>query len=579
MRLHHRSGAFILLLLAACGESRPPVVLVHTSDPHLLDGKRTPDEKKNQFAFAEMMDTIRGGLLGTPAPRILVVTGDFGIEVADPRFTTDTTLRPIPPDSARALRRMDELANIVASEINGSPFSRVYFVPGNNDVYLESADVGAWSEVDTFVARVQSRLKHREIRDLTACYRRAGSRPADCVARLDSPYALVGFPTVSLKNAPLKPYEYVRYVPGAASVPPQVGIAARIHRQDSLHLEMLRRFREVLSEATAGGWRAIVVTHIPDLEDPFAVDKQLARAAAAAGAPPPAQAAAPVPQAAPGAAPVPQTTPPAAAPAQNPTRLSPQDREDAWNASPAVFEEWKALLEWPRVAGMLAGHFHDTAQDRYRRPYTWSDVPGRARPARRLDRCRIFVAPPLAEKNQDSAEVGARGFARITVRAGAISRDLYWYRKDQSPRRFEEDRVGRDVEPDTACGGGGPAVRAARQGFTLNPLESRGHTGAFLLSAVLAPLAVVIWAAGEPSRSMAVRWLWARRGRVAPVLPRLARTRTRRTMYGGAVGGTNLLAVQLAWEELDLVLFALFWFLALIAILLLLRALLLRWRT
>lgn len=546
MGLHHRLPAFILLvLLPACADPRQPAVtLVHASDPHLLDGKRQPEEKLNQFAFADMMDSIREGMLGTPRPRILVVTGDFGLEATDPRLQSATPARPTRADSARGRRRLDEVVNIVASEINGSPFRKVYFVPGNNDVFLENADVSAWSEVDTFVTRVQSRLRNREIRDLTACYHRSKSTPADCIARLDSPYVLVGFPTVSFKNAELREFERRQLMRGRDSVwlarnPNRVG------RQDTLHLEMLRRFREVLSEATAGGWRAIVVTHIPDLEDPHAVNLRKASEDSAArargdsaGAPRPRR----------------DTIP------SDPSRLSPSDRDDVWNASAAVFAEWKALLEWPRVAGMLGGHFHDAVQHRYRRPYTWSDSGGLARPVARVDRCRIFVAPPLATKFQDTSKVQARGFARMTVQGPEITRQLYWY--DWRKRTFAADEVAE------GCSRQGEETRLSTQPprFRVNPFASRDHAGAFALTLLLAPLALLIWAAGNPTRDRVVDWLSEKGERMARALKRTMR---RSRLYGLGVGAINLLAVAVFWGTTNMVLSTLVWFTAVVALLVL----------
>lgn len=593
--------AALLLLLpsAACGPSGPAVVLVHASDPHLLDGKKG-HETRNHFAFSDMMDVIRGGLLRTPPPRYLVVTGDFGLEVADPRFTSFAPGVVTAADSAIARRRLDEVANIVAGEINGSPFRKVFFVPGNNDVVLEDADTGAWSEIHAFTTAVQARLKRAEFHDLTACYHRADVGPAGCTARLDSPYVLVGFPTVSLKNR-LDTAEFRRLMREADTVPYAAASRRRAHAQDAAHLEVLRRFRQVLSEATAGGWRAVVLTHIPDLEDPYAADqRERARAAAARRAELPSPASVPGAEAGtdtlleaalavqaelppddrPASDSLPDTTrvaaedslltapPPDAGAALDSARLSPADRDDAWNASPAVFAEWKRLMDWKRVDGLLAGHFHDTTQSRYRRPYTWSDRAGRARPVERFDRCRIFVAPPLADKNQERAAVGARGFALITLRNGEIERRLYWY--DKRTRRFAAGPPD-DREPGTCASAARAADQARAAGITFNPFRSSAHQITFGLSLLSALLTLFVWALGEPARRRLVAGVWAHRHVLADGLARSRISRTRRTLFGGAVGASQAGIVQLLWDNVNLVLFGLVWFVVLFVALFLTR--------
>jgi hypothetical protein len=533
------SASILLALLAACGDSTPPVVLVHATDPHLLD-KNAAEQKENQKAFSAMMDAVREGRAGSPRPRVLVITGDFGLELTDPRYTTRPRTRPVSrADTVRAKDALEEVVNITAAEINGSPFKHIYYVPGNNDVLMEDARVQAWGEIDTFVAAVQARLHGKEIRDLTRCYRTARLNPADCTARIDSPYVLVGFPSLSFKNTAVHPEDYAEFVAGTPAVPYDTGTARRIHRQDTLHLALMGRFRQVLSHATAGGWQAVVLTHIPDLDDPHAVAKRRA------GDPL----------------------------AYTGGRFRAALRDNAWNADSSVFKEWKALVEWERVATVLAGHFHASTRETYSRPYSWSDsMAGGVR----ADRRKILVAPPLAKKFQSSP--GARGFTVVSLRRDTTERTFHW---------LEGSRFRVEAEGDTAAASvaqtrpppedDGPLSALG----DLDPWKDEEHTDSFwaaLVSAVLALLLGPKWrrapaAAESASAENRAPWAdlphgpgdWLGRGLTSPVARRVRQRLFARFGLAGAAStalGGIIVDKVVGW------LLGFLWYVALLAVLL-----------
>lgn len=540
MRLHHLFRAsFLVPLLAACGDSAPPVVLVHASDPHLLDGKRPEQEVLNLNAFSDMMDVVADGAGDGPPPRYLVITGDFGIEDTDPRVTPGNAI--LPPDSTPAdgritlaAQRRDELVNLVASEIQGSTFDRVYFVPGNNDVFLEDARPSEWSGIGTFVAAVQSKLSDKEFVDLTACYRKPRVVLNECYARIDPPYVLVGFPSLSFKNTELEPAQAQQLVPGGqpGNPPDALTTRSRVHQQDSVHRELLRRFRQVLSEATAGGWRALVVTHIPDLDDPYSVSQQVSHGILPKG-----------------------------------LRLADSAGLDAWNASPAVFAEWKALVESPRVAGVLAGHFHAADRRIYYRPYRWSASRNRA------DRRKIFVAPPLAIKNQEKVHPGARGFSVLTLAGDSVRRQLQWY--NARSRSFSPDSIESQADQDSVR----QDVRS--QDVNLNPAQDGPHSLAFLIALLSAAATAVLWRTPQSEQSATGDSRLPSRGTLSRVVraasEAVAQRQARRLvmlrrLLPESAGGIALVIMDILWDQgWSFWLYATFWTIGLLALLLLLR--------
>ncbi|HEX6910811.1 MAG TPA: hypothetical protein VF142_10465 [Longimicrobium sp.] len=499
-------------LLAACGDP-PPLVLVHATDPHLLEGKNPHEQATNLLAFSEMMDWVSEGKAGDPTPPYLVVTGDFGIEWADPLRSPGPG--PLPGGPTLAGLRREELANTVAQEIRGSTFRRVYFVPGNNDVLLEEADPRTWSGIDAFVRAVQSRLVDQEFIDLTACYRNATFRASDCYARLEGGYVLVGFPTISFKNE-LDPAEYDQFVRGRrvdSTLTTEEGLKQWADRQDPVHQELLGRLGHVLSEATAGGWRAVIVTHIPGLEDPYHRDNPQARAAVHLGL----------------------------------RRVQPP-RPDAWNVSKATFDQWLDVVRSPRVAAVLAGHFHASDRSKYEQPYTWSLGTDR------VSASKTFVVPPLAIKKQDRARPRARGFAVLTLTAQAVRRQLYWYNDEN---RSSDNAFQRD---DGTPPGQGPSAPAAAlgEGAAARTDAETGRRLAYSLSFVLALLTAYAAFVGWRTDAGANRWnpapTWALIQRMAKWWnAREEHTRTRilnsvRTALPASFWGTSLVALETIWD-------------------------------
>lgn len=509
----------LFLLLAACSEADPgppaagDLVLVHASDPHLLDYKRPDQSTLNDEAWRGMFSRVAAGAAG-PTPRYLAITGDFGLEGTDPHLapapagtggqggvgTTGTAPQgggsaaaldaaqddeaeeaqpPTPPaaapspaptgsatggaasgtgSAARAPTRADTLhadnlrralAARVARAIRGSGFDSVFFVPGNNDVFLENAEPSAWGEVDRFVRDVQDSLSGKQFFDLTACYRAAAFDPQRCPVQIDSPYVLVGFPSLSLKNAGVTLDEFTRYMNGTAASYDSA-MRARADSQDRVHQRLMDQFAQAVEAAANGGRRRVIVlTHIPDLDDPHSVGQRRANL-----------------------------------PLKSFPRVG-SNVLDAWNASEPVFERWRTVVDGSQVAGVLAGHFHDSHREVYYRPYPWSNAVGRS------DRWRTFVTPPLSVKMQDASPIQARGFSVLVLEGDTLRRSVEWY--DPRERVFTRDSVGER-----------PAA-GRRRPARFDPVQSDRHVAVFALVLLSAWLVFALWSPAARRETNATR--------------------------------------------------------------------------
>lgn len=421
-----------LIPLAGCRRQAPEgeVWFVHVTDPHLFydsitekwdDRVRNHQEKLNQEAFSALIDSLDG--LPGPDPAFLVVSGDFGLdrfaaELQGPTATPATpaatatptptppstpapestpaptpaptttpapTATPAPTPGPAASANVDSAVKYLVSVLGRSRVKDIYLVPGNNDVGGEAADGKPVEAVQSFWNRVQDGLKDTGVtlHDLTSCYFHDGL-PSGCYAEVQrTSYWLVGFPSQSFKNG----------VDDARSKVQQA---------------QLEKLGSLVSEVAAKGKRVLIVTHIPEIDDPHVLaenDMKLARELASA---------------------------------DEKAKWSPDRPEWAasspWNMRRAAFDKWREIMGQQAVAGVLAGHFHDSHKEIYRPPYDWATSS-----AERANLDKLYLAPPLSMRFQDESPIQARGFALFRLRDGDDpERTLFWY--DRKQRTFQADQ-------------------------------------------------------------------------------------------------------------------------------------------
>lgn len=388
------------------------VWFVHATDPHLFheskknwdDRIRLRQEELNQKSFEDLIRTL-GSIPGTKSkPSFLVMTGDFGLDrfaaelQAQPVETQQPPLPVVPPPAENPQANetasgSEVLETATGSEVPSgpqrgpsfnaasaveylistlgkSPVKEIYLVPGNNDVGDESPAGPQVRAMQRFWSRVQRGLAGTGVtlHDLTACYFEGG-QPSSCSADIDgTSYRLIGFPSHSFKNG-------------------------MDESRAPIQMEQLQALTSLVDQAARQGKQALILTHIPELDDPKAMaDREFG---------------------------LPERELAPDSPAWAET--------SAWNVRAAAFEKWKEAVESSAVVGVLAGHFHDSHKEVYRKPYDWST------PATdRADLRKLYLAPPLSVRYQDQSPIQARGFSLFQLtEQGPPQRTLYWYSRNQ----------------------------------------------------------------------------------------------------------------------------------------------------
>lgn len=398
------------------------VSFVHATDPHLFheskknwdDRIRLRQEELNQKSFEDLIRTL-GSIPGTKVePSFLVMTGDFGLD----RFSAELQAQPVetqqPPSPVVSPLAENPQANETASDseeletatgsatssgsqrgpsfnaasaveylistLGKSPVKEIYLVPGNNDVDGESPAGPPVLAMQRFWSRVQRGLAGTGVtlHDLTACYFEGG-QPSSCFADIDgTSYRLIGFPSHSFKD-------------GVSESRPQV------------QMEQLQTLTSLVDQAARQGKQALILTHIPELDDPKAIaDREFGLLQRKLAPDSPAWA-----------------------------------ETSAWDVRAVAFEKWKKAVESSAVVGVLAGHFHDSHKEVYRKPYDWS-TPA----ADRADLRKLYLAPPLSVRYQDQSPIQARGFSLFQLaEQNPPRRTLYWYSRNRGTFEPEPMRV------------------------------------------------------------------------------------------------------------------------------------------
>src|SRR5712664_2598687 len=245
------------------------VWFVHATDPHIYLELKNPTEesiwteqqKLDGEAFQLFVREV-GTLPQIPGPpAFLLVTGDFGvdpclhlnaatIELAkkDPtNFTAKTCLGGFDPKDRT--KRVENLAELLAA----SPVRDIYFVAGNNDLPRETADDAGLAYFSQFFADVQKIITDEKkskvlLHNLTGCYAPTSGATSPCAEDVPGApsYRLIGFPSYSFKN---KDTDY--------------------DKNRSLQSAQFKMFRALFAQSLKEGRKVLIVTHIPEMDDPY----------------------------------------------------------------------------------------------------------------------------------------------------------------------------------------------------------------------------------------------------------------------------------------------------------------------
>jgi hypothetical protein len=424
---------------------------VHATDPHLFippgEAGREEQQRQNQQALSDLLKYI-GSLSESNGPlAFLVLTGDLGVDPCDIRqagnqpSTATPTPTPTPTptvqrsaapagEAGEAVKQdalsvddclkvaPEKRANqitITARVLGQSPVQEIYLIAGNDDIAAESAGDPALKYFNDFIQDVQKELIKNKSRvnlhNLTRCYT-SGEAAGSCYADiLQSAYRLIGFPSYSFKNS-----------------------------DEKAQAAQFEKFRQLLEDSRKQGMKALVITHSSPMDDPFALAQQRyahPRATTTALSVPTPTPAAPTATPAPAEPATPAETPtPAGTATPAPKTKKTQTQTDkppsvtTWKVSEQLVDDWKDEIASESVRGVFAGDLHDAHKEIYRRPYAWSSgSPAAFR--------KLFLAPPLAVKNQDTSPIQARGFSLVHLQPDRVESRLFWH--DSETRAFTPD--------------------------------------------------------------------------------------------------------------------------------------------
>jgi hypothetical protein len=404
-RIMRRAALPLVLVLAlaaaGCGgqASGPSVWFVHATDPHLflLPKPTQVQQKLIQRDFANLLAAAGWPAEAPARPAFLVLTGDLGLEAL--------SVKALPKATAQADR--DAGIKQIADALRASPLKDVYFVLGNNDVYCEQAMGANVKEAEDALGEINQQLGGQvTLHDLTSCYQAPLASSLDgCTADVGAGYRLIGFPSQSFKTLPkgdecAAERQTAKAPPGSAppaNTAPASGTTAAASggaaasgippTREAQQKLQVATFLKLTAKAAADGKKVLVVTHTPELDDPFGQAQGLFAGKFIDGS-------------------------------QRPEWA----RWSAWDVSPEIRDQWRQQVDSDLVAGVLAGHFHDSHREVYYPPYAWSAAAGgRARKEKYL------LAPPLSIKLQDASPYQARGFSLVRLEPNRIWRRLYWY--------------------------------------------------------------------------------------------------------------------------------------------------------
>jgi hypothetical protein len=434
-------------LVATSAEHRDRGIwFVHATDPHLfLPGARDPDkatketgekqEKLNEKALSDALKKMGSLPEGDGPPAFLALTGDLGVDTCPsapqgPDNPADAA-QPTPatagqkkstakqtasaPATAAAVPRAksteapakpaqvaaaapnadctidaterSKQVTALAAVLGASPIHDIYLIAGNNDVKGESPADQDLNDFNKLIAEVMAETVKKGVRlhNLTSCYV-TGGEPASCAADIaHTPYRLIGFPSYSFKNE------------------------SNAAQSKSTQEKQFDIFQGLLDDARQKNKQILILSHIPETDDPYTLAQVRYTS---------------------------RTAPKAIE--ENPKRPA----SSAWNVSAKILEGWSKAIASDSVVGILAGHLHDSHAEIYQQPYSWS-TPSDYRAAMR----KLYLAPPLAVKNQDGSPVQARGFALRRLGSDGIESRLYWYDSETGDFKLqghpEPDHEGR----------------------------------------------------------------------------------------------------------------------------------------
>jgi len=108
-----------------------------------------------------------------------------------------------------------------------------------------------------------------------------------------------------------------------------------------------------------------------------------------------------------------------------PDLVDPYRKRPNWKINDEVRKEWKAAACDKEIAGIFAGHFHDSGRNLYG---TTTGTASLVVPGSECVAKKTWVTPPLSIKNQIGKSPTARGLSVVRIfKDGQVKADVRWY--------------------------------------------------------------------------------------------------------------------------------------------------------
>jgi hypothetical protein len=284
------------------------------TDPHLFD--LGEEGTKNKAALAACIKALNNRMDENADYKFAVITGDIGVENLVSHVVDTKTKQRIREDAATEERQLNEGAAALATILAPTKIHLWFFVPGNNDLYLEKPELNDYKQ---FLEKLREKLPGLEIRDLCAA---EGSENAYSIGGLQ----LIGFNNASFKNN---------------------NDVCRLWQNKTLQRGYVE---QVIKHLKPNDAPALIFYHIPEVDDPHIVLNADTET------------------------PNKRTTPcddPSGFPDRKDLKAWTESDggpypDSSWFVYPDVLKVWKKnVVNNEKVLGLFAGHLHDWRRENY----------------------------------------------------------------------------------------------------------------------------------------------------------------------------------------------------------------------
>src|SRR6266852_4911157 len=267
---------------SSSGKDAGDAWILHITDPHLFvdglsdkdrqDAQKESDKKEketktrkidrierqrtlNADALKDVLTRANAFVHAEGEPRFVLLTGDFDV---DPCWTDNLPEKDAEDSAAVAKKclidydkaQRDNQIKLLTELLATSTIPDIYLMPGNNDIARELADESVLRYFGNLIDEVRQGLANKKsgvrVHDLVGCY--LGGADSDCYVDVaGTPYRLVALLSYSFKNSTQSVFD----------------------ANAKLQERQMEKFSSLVEQARVAGKSVVVVTHEPEIDDPY----------------------------------------------------------------------------------------------------------------------------------------------------------------------------------------------------------------------------------------------------------------------------------------------------------------------